>query len=268
MKQNVAFGATGSWSGTGPDRERHIYSRKIKGNRMVTIQIDGKKVKAAEGSTILEKAEELNIQIPTMCHHAYLSPFGACRLCTVEVKQKGKWQLAASCTTPVAEGLEIRTASDTVKESRKLAATLLYRNHPGTEAVRKMAASLGVEVAQEKGEDNDCILCGLCVRTCREIVGVNALTFEDRGPGRKVDEPKILFDPGACIGCGSCVVACPTGHIQMEEDLDRRIIWEKVFKMTPCDDCGRYFAPEDQLTWISAKTGVPFSELTTCVSCR
>ena len=68
---------------------------------MVTIVIDGRKVKAREDSTILENAQELNIPIPTLCYHKDLSPFGACRLCTVEVKTNGKWQLAASCTTPV-----------------------------------------------------------------------------------------------------------------------------------------------------------------------
>ncbi len=235
---------------------------------MVAIQIDGKKVNAAEGTTILEKAREMNIEIPTLCYHQYLSPFGACRLCTVEIKEKGRWRLVASCTTPVAEGMEIRTDSDGIKESRKLAAELLYKNHPGTEVVRKTAASLGVDVSEEKGEDRDCILCGLCVRTCREIVGVGALTFEDRGPGRDLEEPKIIFDPDVCIGCGSCVVACPSGYVRMEEEGNRRIIWEKVFKMVPCAECGRYFAPEDQLEWISRKTGVPFAELNTCTSCR
>ncbi|MCK9229447.1 MAG: 2Fe-2S iron-sulfur cluster-binding protein [Syntrophales bacterium] len=235
---------------------------------MVTIHIDGRTVKAAEGTTVLQQARELNIPIPTLCHNENLSPFGACRLCTVEVKTNGKWQLAASCTTPVNEGMEIRTGSEAIAENRKLAASLLYRKYPGTEAVRAMAASLGVEVPREEGTDHDCILCGLCVRACREIVGVSALTFEDRGLNRAIDEPAIIFDPRACIGCGSCVVVCPTGYVKMEEDGDRRIIWNKVFKMVPCAECGRYFAPEEQLAWISKKTGVPFTELTTCTSCR
>ena len=92
---------------------------------MVTIVIDGRKGKAKENSTILENTQELNIDIPTLCYHKDLSPFGACRLCMVEVNTNGKWQLASSCNTPVEDGMEIRTNSDRVQESRKLPAELL-----------------------------------------------------------------------------------------------------------------------------------------------
>jgi bidirectional [NiFe] hydrogenase diaphorase subunit len=235
---------------------------------MVTIVIDGHKVKAKESSTILENTQELNIDIPTLCYHKDLSSFGACRLCVVEVKTNGKWQLATSCNTPVEEGMEIRTDSDLVQESRKLTAELLYFRYPTTEAVREIARKLEVQTREEKGEGHDCILCGLCVRTCREIVGVNALTFQDRGLNRNIEEPKIEFDPNACIGCGSCAYVCPTGYVKMEAVDNKRIIWDKVFKMTACKVCGRLFAPEDQLRYISRITGVPFSELTTCTSCR
>jgi len=235
---------------------------------MVNIIVDGRKIKAKKGSTILENAEELNIEIPTLCYHKELSSFGACRLCTVEVKTNGKWQLAASCNTPVENGMEIRTNSDKVQESRKLAAELLYYKYPTTEAVREIARKWGVQTPEEKGEGHDCILCGLCVRTCREIVGVSALTFQDRGLGRNIDEPKIEFNPNACIGCGACAYVCPTGYVQMESVDDRRIIWDKVFKMIACSVCGRFFAPEDQLKYISKVTNVPFDKLTTCTDCR
>jgi bidirectional [NiFe] hydrogenase diaphorase subunit len=235
---------------------------------MVTILIDGHKVKAKESSTILENTQELNIDIPTLCYHMDLSPFGACRLCAVEVKTNGKWQLATSCNTLVEEGMEVRTDSPLVQESRKLTAELLYYRYPTTEAVREVARKLGVQTPVEKCEGHDCILCGLCVRTCREIVGVSALTFQDRGLNRNIDEPKIEYDPNTCIGCGACAYVCPTGYVQMEAVDDKRIIWNKVFKMAACNVCGSFFAPEDQLRYISRITGVPFSELTICTSCR
>jgi len=235
---------------------------------MVNIVIDGRKVKAKDGSTILENARDLKLDIPTLCHHDDLSPFGACRLCTVEVKTNGKWQLATSCNTAVENGMEIKTNSSKALESRKMAAELLYYKYPETEAVREIAEKVGVDVFEEKGEEHDCILCGLCVRACREIVGVSALTFQDRGPGRDLEDPQIEFDPNSCIGCGACAYVCPTGYVKMEAEDDKRIIWNKVFKMTPCKVCGRYFAPEDQLRYISKTTGVPFNNLTTCMSCR
>lgn len=235
---------------------------------MVTIKINGRNVKAEEGSTILENTRKLKIEIPTLCHHSDLSPFGACRLCTVEVKTNGKWQLAASCTTPVEKGMEINTESKNVCESRKQAAELLYYKYPTTRAVRDVAEKMGIALSDEEAEGHDCILCGLCVRTCQEIVGVSALTFQDRGPGRDAEEPKIEFDPNRCIGCGSCAYVCPTGYVTMEAGNDKRIIWDKVFKMVSCRVCGRHFAPEDQLKYISRETGVPFSELAVCVDCR
>ncbi|MBE9546786.1 MAG: (2Fe-2S)-binding protein [Proteobacteria bacterium] len=235
---------------------------------MVNIIIDGRKVKANEGSTILQNARELKLDIPTLCYHEELSPFGSCRLCTVEVKTNGKWKFTTSCDTVVEEGMEIKTDSDKVKESRKLAAELFYYKYPTTESVQDVARKLGVEVSEAKADGHDCILCGLCVRACREIVDVSALTFKDRGLGRDIDEPEIQFDPKLCIGCGSCAYVCPTGYVKMETVADKRIIWDKAFKMAACSVCGKYFAPQDQLEYISRKTGVSVSKLSTCVDCR
>jgi len=116
---------------------------------MVNIIIDGRKIKAKEGSAILENAEELKIEIPTLCHHKELSPFGACRLCTLEVKTNGKWKMTTSCDTAVDQGMEIRTDSDKVRESRRLSAQLLYYKYPTTAVVRDIARKLGVEVSED-----------------------------------------------------------------------------------------------------------------------
>ena len=235
---------------------------------MISITINGRKIKAQEGSTVLQNLQDLKIEVPTLCFHADLIPFGACRLCTVEVKTNGKWQLASSCNTNVSGGMEVRTDSAKVKESRKLAAELLYYKYPATKAVRDMAEKLGVEVSQEAAEGNDCILCGLCTRTCHEVVGVDALKFMDRGLGREIEEPKIEYISEACIGCGSCAYICPTGFVKMEDKGKKRTIWGREFKMAACNVCGRYFAPIDQLKWISKTTKVPMKKLKTCVSCR
>lgn len=235
---------------------------------MLNITIDGKSVQAREGSNVLQKIRDLKIDMPTLCYHEELASFGACRLCTVEVKASGKWKLATSCDLPVTDGLEIRTASDKAVEARKLAAELLYFQYPTTAAVRNIAKKLGVAVEAAAAEGHDCILCGLCVRTCKEIVGVSALNFQDRGLGRDVDVPKIEFKAGNCIGCGSCAFVCPTGFVKMEAQDDKRMIWDKVFKMAACDVCGRYFAPVEQLECISRQTGTPMSKLSTCLSCR
>jgi len=164
--------------------------------------------------------------------------------------------------------MEVRTDSAKVKESRKLAAELLYYKYPATKAVKDMAEKLGVEVSHEAAEGNDCILCGLCTRTCHEVVGVDALKFQDRGLGREIEEPKIEYISEACIGCGSCAYICPTGFVKMEDKGRKRTIWGREFKMAACDVCGRYFAPVDQLKWISKTTKVPMKKLKTCVSCR
>ena len=230
--------------------------------------INGHEIEAKAGATVLEEARRLNIDIPTLCYHKDLSSFGACRLCTVEIKVNGKWQLAASCQTEAAAGVEVRTDTDNVRESRKLAAALLYFRYPQTVVVRDMAKKLGVDVHAAAADSQDCILCGLCTRTCHEIVGVNALKFKDRGLARDIEEPKIEFDSSACIGCGSCAYVCPTGFVRMEAVDGKRTIWDKVFKMASCQVCGRYFAPVEQLEFISKTTGVSVSQLMTCVSCR
>jgi NADH dehydrogenase/NADH:ubiquinone oxidoreductase subunit G len=237
---------------------------------MIKMTIDGRKVQAKEGSTVLQNLQNLKIEVPTLCFHQDLIPFGACRLCTVEVKSNGKWQMATSCNTTVADDMEIRTATEKVKESRKLAAELLYYKYPTTKAVRDIAAKLGVEVSPSAVDGKECILCGLCTRTCHEVVGVDALTFEDRGLDRNVEDPKIIYVADSCIGCGSCAFVCPTGFVKMEEKSGgkKRKIWDKEFKMAACKVCGRYFAPVDQLKWISKSTKVPLKKLMTCTSCR
>jgi NADH dehydrogenase/NADH:ubiquinone oxidoreductase subunit G len=105
------------------------------------------------------------------------------------------------------------------------------------------------------------------VRTCESIVGVSAIGTSGKGPAKKVTTP---FDEPSdvCIGCGACVVVCPTGHIYMEDKSGVRTIWKKQFELARCPKCGRYHAPVEQLQFISQKSGTPVDELLVCQDCK
>ena len=183
---------------------------------MINLIIDGKTVTAEEGKTILEVAKENRIYIPTLCYHPALEPFGACRLCTVEIISKGRKRLTTSCTYPVEEGLEIYTASKDVIETRKWLLDLLLARCSNVETIQKLALDYGIERPRFKLEDEKCILCGLCVRICEERMGRSAINFVGRGIDRKVDTP-FHIQTEDCMACGACASVCPTGAIKLED---------------------------------------------------
>ncbi|MDX9745443.1 MAG: 2Fe-2S iron-sulfur cluster-binding protein [Syntrophales bacterium] len=236
---------------------------------MIRIHIDDQTVETKGGGSILTEAGKLHIRIPTLCYHESLSPFGACRLCVVEVKQGRRWDLTTSCNTEIVQGMIVRTDSPEIRRSRKAAAELLYYKYPRTRAIRDIAERLGVRVTQTKEDARECILCGLCVRACQEIVGVNALRFEDRGPDHPGEPPRIGYLGDSCICCGACAFICPTGYIRMEPvGADRRMIWERVFEMGACRVCGKKFAPLAQLEYLSRRSDIPLAQVMTCITCR
>jgi len=236
---------------------------------MVPITIDGKSVQAREGAYILEAARGAGIEIPTLCHNDSLVPDGRCRLCVVEVEERGRSRVVTSCLFPATAGLAVKTGTDRVMRVRKMVLELLLARHPEAPEVRKLAAEHGV-VASRFGEDSDhqrCILCGLCVRTCAEVVGVSALGFSQRGVAKRVGTP-FTEASETCIGCGACVFSCPTNIIVMKDEGPVRRIWGKKFEMQACAGCGRFFAPKFQLEWIGKQTGVPYEKLQVCPDCR
>ncbi len=239
---------------------------------LVTLSIDDREIQAEKGLTILEVARDKGIDIPTLCYNEALEPYGACRLCVVEIIRGGRSRLVTSCLYPAEEGLVVKTASPRVIANRKMLVELLLARCSKNKVIQDLAREMGVEkpsFRSEYLENNDCILCALCVRTCQEIVGVSAISLVNRGVKREV-APPFLETASACIGCGSCVYICPTGCIKMEDIGDTRIIhnWKVEFKLKRCKVCGNYFAPETQLDYIKRKLNLPQDFFDTCPNCR
>ena len=188
---------------------------------MVTLTLNDKQVQAEEGSTILQVAESNNIRIPTICNHKALEPAGLCRLCTVEVFDGRRTRFVTSCNYPVWEGMEVTTDSKEIIRHRKMIVELLLARCPNNDFVKKLAAEFGVEAPRFKLEDDDCILCGLCVRVC-ERMGIRAIDFSGRGTEMEVAAPFKVFSD-VCATCGACESLCPTGHIKLSEITDKEV---------------------------------------------
>jgi bidirectional [NiFe] hydrogenase diaphorase subunit len=240
---------------------------------MVKLTIDGKEFQAEEGKTILEVAREHNIDIPSLCYHEAVEPYGACRLCMVEITSRGRQRLVTSCLYPVEEGLVVKTDTPRVKSVRRMVIELLLARCPDSEVLQELAAKLGVEKPRfvpDEGKGN-CILCALCTRACREVVGASAISLVNRGIDREMSTPFYKLSD-ACIACGSCAYICPTNAISLEDVGDTRIITmptvTQKFKLKKCTVCGRYWAPERQLEYICKTADLPADAFEKCPDCR
>lgn len=202
---------------------------------MVALSINGKRVKAKENATLLEVIRKTGIPIPTLCYHPDLLPHGSCRLCTVEVLKNGKTRMVTACNYPAREGIEVMTHSDRVIRLRRTLVELLLARCPGVPVIKDLAMELGIEKSRFHAPhpENDCILCGLCIRTCNEIVGARAIGFSRRGTLKKVETP-FEVDSDQCIACGACEFICPTGAIKMEMDRIRKIKLSGTGMQRPC----------------------------------
>jgi len=237
------------------------------------VNINGQKIEAEEGKTILEVARRHNIDIPTLCNNDTVSPYGACRLCLVEIERNGRSRLVASCLYHVEDGLNIKTETPRVNHVRKVVVELLWARCPDSEVLQKLAAKLGVkEVRFTKETDKGkCILCSLCTRACQEVVGVSAISMVNRGVNRQMATPFFGLSD-TCIACGSCAEICPTEAISLEDKGSKRVITmpnvKMTFNMKKCAKCGRYFAPEKQIKFMAEKSGRPLSFFDCCPDCR
>ena len=177
------------------------------------MTLNGVKVQVEDEWTILDAAKFYGVNIPTLCYHEGLSPYGACRLCVVEIGKGDKSRLVASCLHPVKDGLNVRTHSKRVVKSRKMLVELLVARCPTSKVLQDLAAHLGVDKVRFKPKYDDCILCGLCIRMCEEQMDAKAIGFVSRGVKRKITSP---FDIKSekCRTCGACIYICPACQLR------------------------------------------------------
>jgi coenzyme F420 hydrogenase subunit beta len=190
---------------------------------VITLSINGMNVPVEEGTTVLEAARFMGIPIPTLCHKDGLSPYGACRLCVVEIGEGPKAKLVSSCTYPVEGGLRVRTASSRVIRARKMILELLLASCPQSKTIQDLAAAYGVRRQRFKQEYEDCILCGLCVRMCEEQMMAKAIGFRGRGENRSIGTP-FDIQSEECRLCGACMYICPACQLRCTHTEPQRAI--------------------------------------------
>jgi heterodisulfide reductase subunit A len=188
----------------------------------ISLVIDDRPVEVDKGATLLDACGKLDIKIPTLCYHKALSPYGACRLCLVEVEQGGRTSIQTSCNYPAREGLVVRTSTDRIIKTRRVMAELLLARCPDSVNIKQIAEELGVTGQRIESKNEDCILCGLCVRICRERMGRGVLGFSNRG-SKRVVTPAFDEHSEECRTCGACYYVCPTRTgIKFDKITDNR----------------------------------------------
>ncbi|MFC1737401.1 4Fe-4S dicluster domain-containing protein, partial [Candidatus Hydrogenedentota bacterium] len=165
-------------------------------------------------------------------HMDGLSSYGACRLCVVEIGEGAKAKLVSSCTYPAEEGLVVRTASSRVVRARKMILELLLASCPQSKIIQDLASAQAINQQRFKQEYEDCILCGLCVRTCEEQMMAKAIGFRSRGEKRSIGTP---FDikSDVCRLCGGCVYVCPACQLRCTYAEPEKAICGGCQNLTP-----------------------------------
>ena len=261
----------------------------------IIVTIDGQRISVPPGSTVLEAARKANIYIPTLCYDPALEPYGACRLCIVEIERvRG---LPTACTTPAADGMVVHTCSPTIDRVRRNIVELLLSDHP-TDCLtcpqnnrcelQRVAAYVGVRQMRFHGERHHyaiddsnpfyerdlerCILCGKCVRVCDEVQGANAIYYAHRGFDTTIstvmDRPIL---ESTCESCGQCVAMCPVGALRGRDSVQNGLPTREVSTICPyCGvGCGLILETRDaRIVGIRGDPDNPVNQGRTCVKGR
>ncbi|CAN1523442.1 COG3383 Uncharacterized anaerobic dehydrogenase [Methylophilaceae bacterium] len=231
-------------------------------DKTIQLTIDGVSVSVPEGTSIMHAASISGVTVPKLCATDSLEPFGSCRLCLVEIE--GRRGYPASCTTPVAEGIKVRTQTPKLADIRRGVMELYISDHPldcltcatnGDCELQDMAGAVGLRdvrygyegknhLKSEKDTSNPyftfdpskCIVCSRCVRACEEVQGTYALTIQGRGFDSKVSAGNKDFKDSECVSCGACVQACPTATLIENTIIEAGVPEHSV--TTTCAYCG------------------------------
>ncbi|MGC7094744.1 formate dehydrogenase subunit alpha [Amycolatopsis lurida] len=244
-------------------KEHDLGTPAVPGPATVSLEVDGHPVMVPEGTSVMRAAAMTGIDIPKLCATDSLEAFGSCRLCLVEID--GRRGTPASCTTPVADGMKVRTQTPRVEKLRQGVMELYISDHPldcltcsanGDCELQDMSGVVGLRQVRYgyEGENHldleadqsnpyfdftpsKCIACSRCVRACGEVQGTFALTIEGRGFESKVSAGAgELFMDSECVSCGACVQACPTATLQEKSVVDLGMPTRSV--LTTCAYCG------------------------------
>jgi bidirectional [NiFe] hydrogenase diaphorase subunit len=216
------------------------------------VTIEGKSVSVPRDATVLEAAKKAHVWIPTLCYHPTVSSLSACRLCLVEVwgseseAASGRpGRLVTSCSYPVRRDLVVSVSGKRAAAARRGVMELLLARAPESAELREMAERMGIEgtpYPKVTESQRNCILCGLCVSVCEEVIGASAIGFAGRGVERVVAAP-FRQPSESCIACGACAAVCPVGTIQVRihaESGEAEISpFKSRVKLLLCEECGK-----------------------------
>ncbi|MBQ3386459.1 MAG: (2Fe-2S)-binding protein [Eggerthellaceae bacterium] len=235
--------------------------------KKLTITIDGKECECVKGEYLYDVAARNGIRIPTLCRSdAFEDHRACCRVCIVEVIERGRSKVVTSCVYPVESPIEVLTASEKILEERAVLFALLKSRAPEAEVLDKMSRKLDktgfdrfIIIDGEK-----CILYGQCVQACASL-GTGAISTVNRGVDKKIDTPYGV-ESKYCVGCLSCANVCPTGAIEYSQDATTRTIWNRTFELAFCEECGEVMGTREQVAYAAEEAGLEPARV--CDACR